>query len=87
MVVLQHHGVAADTVIVAPLRRPVGEVGILDPLVPLDGVTWSAQLLDMAAVPRSSLRAVVGSALEQQDAITEALAAIFSPTGPRHRAW
>jgi hypothetical protein len=77
LLVLQHHIIDARTVIAAPLRPTAGVASLLNPTVRIGGVAHGVALLDMAAVPLLSLGEVVASALDQADAITDGLDAIF----------
>lgn len=77
LLVLQHHIIDARTVIAAPLRPATGKANVLHPTVLVGKVVHGVALLDMAAVPLASLGEVVGSALDQADAIADGLDAIF----------
>jgi CcdB protein len=77
VVILQHHIVAAQTAIAAPLLRHDGPPNLLLPRIEVDGLAYVADLLDLAALPYSTIGDTVGSALSEADAITDALDAIF----------
>jgi hypothetical protein len=77
LLVLQHHVISASTLIVAPLLPGVGPGSLLAPIVILDGAGYAANLLGLSAVPISVLAEICGSALDQADAITDRLDAIF----------
>jgi hypothetical protein len=77
LLVLQHHVITASTLIVAPLLPATGPGSLLAPVVVLGGDGYAADLLGLSAVPLSVLGEILGSALDQADAITDGLDAIF----------
>ena len=77
LLILQHHVITASTLIVAPLLPAAGPGNLLTPVVLLAGTTHAANLLGLSAVPLSVLGEICGSALDQADAITDGLDAIF----------
>ena len=61
--------------VVAPLREAGTHAGFpgLTPLVEFEGQTWLVRVQELAALPRSELRAPVGSLLDHRDALKRAL--------------
>jgi len=87
LLVVQHHDIPASTLLAAPITRPVdGDTDVLAPRHMIDGDLFRVRLLDSAAVPRNSLRDVVGSASGDADAIRDALDIILHgyPVGRPH---
>jgi len=74
LLVLQHHGIPAATVLVAPVTLPLpGDVDVLAPRLTIDGAEYRARVLDIGAVPRAMLADTVASAADDADAIMGAL--------------
>ncbi|MFO1024818.1 MAG: CcdB family protein [Acetobacteraceae bacterium] len=74
LLIMQHHDVPASTLLAAPITRSVErDTDVLAPRLSSDGEVFRVRLLDIAAVPRSALRDVVGSASGDADAILNAL--------------
>jgi hypothetical protein len=87
LIVLQHHDVPSITRIIAPLTLPQrGDHDGVAPLVEVDGTSYRARLLDLAAYPCSLLLETVASAAPFADAIGHALDVIFGgyPVGLPH---
>lgn len=61
--------------VVAPLRAAGNHAGFpgLTPLVAFEGETWLVRVQELAALPRSELRAPVGSLSEHREALKRAL--------------
>jgi hypothetical protein len=78
LIVLQHHDVPSVTRIIAPLTLPLrGDHDGVAPFVDVDGTTYRARLLDLAAFPCSVLLDTVTTATPSADAIVRALDVIF----------
>jgi hypothetical protein len=78
VLVLQHHIVAGQTRIVAPLVASIGErPTLLAPHIGVGTVIHRAILLEMAAAATRLIAEVVASAEPDADVVTRALDAIF----------
>jgi hypothetical protein len=78
VLILQHHIVPASSRIAATLRPAAGRSAeLLLPLVELHEGVYNLDPLDLAAMPMVIMGDIVGSALDQADAITDGLDAIF----------
>ena len=62
------------------------DVNALAPKLVVDGMEYRARILDMSAVPYTAISNVVGSAMDESDAITAALDIILHgyPVGRPH---
>jgi hypothetical protein len=89
LLVLQHHDIPADTLVVAPVLLPLpGDRDVLAPLVTIGGVEHRLRMLVLSALPRTLLRDTVASAAGLSDVIMDAVNVILRgyPVVWRHPA-
>jgi hypothetical protein len=78
LLVVQHHIVPVETRIVAPVIPALGDrATLLAPRVVIGTKRYRALLLDMASAPLAQIGKSVAEAHVEEDAVTDALDAIF----------
>jgi hypothetical protein len=78
LVVLQHHFVNVETVLVAPMSRDVQPIPRLFPLIVWDGYAYRLLVTETAPIERRRLGPRAGDCVEFQDDIKAALDLLFT---------
>jgi hypothetical protein len=74
LLIVQHHDIPATTLLAAPVTLPISrDVDVLSPRLVIGGTDYRARLLDISAVPRGLISAIVLSADTEASAISDAI--------------